>query len=64
MKWDLLGYAHLTKLASERQEEAYVQRTSSTEYWDEAVPHEKIKYMSKYLEDVCAYLPVSRTHIR
>lgn len=28
-------------------------RTPSTEYWDENVPHEKIKAMAEYLEDVC-----------
>ncbi|KAL1882131.1 hypothetical protein VTK73DRAFT_2222 [Phialemonium thermophilum] len=51
LKWDRLGYAHLTKLASERPDEAFVQRTPSTEMWDEEVPYSKIEAMSEYLED-------------
>lgn len=47
-----MGYAYLTKLATERSEESYVKRTPSTEYWEETVPHDKIKHMSEYLEDV------------
>jgi hypothetical protein len=52
LKWDRLGYSHLTKLASERPDETFVHRTPSTELWDENVPHDKIKAMSEYLEDV------------
>ncbi|EHK39440.1 uncharacterized protein TrAtP1_007087 [Trichoderma atroviride] len=51
LKWDRLGYTHLTKLASEQGDEAYIRRTHSVEYWDEHVPHEKIKAISEYLED-------------
>ncbi|KFZ06075.1 hypothetical protein V501_07737 [Pseudogymnoascus sp. VKM F-4519 (FW-2642)] len=51
LKWDRLGYSHLTKLASERPDETFVHRTPSTELWDENVPHDKIKAMSEYLED-------------
>ncbi|RMJ17800.1 hypothetical protein CDV36_002544 [Fusarium kuroshium] len=51
LRWDKLGYFHLSKLASERPEETYVRRTSSTELWDDNVPHDKIKTMSEYLED-------------
>ncbi|KAL6857408.1 D-aspartate oxidase [Amphichorda felina] len=51
LRWDRLGYAHLTKLATECSEESYVKRTPSTEYWDDQVPHDKIKNMSEYLED-------------
>ncbi|UKZ74927.1 hypothetical protein TrVFT333_002597 [Trichoderma virens FT-333] len=52
IKWDRLGYAHLTKLASEQGDEAYIRRTDSIEYWDEHVPHDKIKAISEYLEDL------------
>ncbi|POR39507.1 D-amino-acid oxidase [Tolypocladium paradoxum] len=51
LRWDRMGYAHLTRLASERGEEAYVARTHSIEYWDADAPHDKIKAMSDYLED-------------
>ncbi|KAL7933140.1 FAD dependent oxidoreductase [Trichoderma chlorosporum] len=51
LKWDRLGYSHLTKLASEHGDEAYIRRTDSIEYWDEHVPHEKIRAFSEYLED-------------
>lgn len=51
LKWDKLGYAHLTKLASQQPEESFVQRTPSTELWDEKVPKDKIRHMSDYLED-------------
>lgn len=47
-----MGYAHLTKLASENPDESFVHRTPSTELWDEEIPHGKIKTMSEYLEDV------------
>lgn len=52
LKWDRLCYSHLTKLASEQPKESFVVRTPSTEFWDENVPHAKIKAMSEYLEDV------------
>ena len=52
LKWDKLGYAHLTKLASQQPDESFVQRTPSTELWDEKVPKDKIRHMSDYLEDV------------
>lgn len=52
LKWDRHGYAHLTKMASERGKEAYVQRCNSIEYWDENVSRDKIKAMSDYLGDV------------
>ncbi|KAL6400983.1 hypothetical protein AUP68_16703 [Ilyonectria robusta] len=51
LKWDRHGYTHLCKLASESPEETFVQRTPSTELWDENVPHDKIKGMAEYLED-------------
>lgn len=51
LKWDKLGYAHLSKLASQQPDESFVQRTPSTELWDEKVPRDKIKHMSDYLED-------------
>ncbi|OTA01747.1 D-aspartate oxidase [Trichoderma parareesei] len=51
LKWDRLGYTHLTRLASEHGDEAYIRRTASIEYWDEHVPHDKIKAISEYLED-------------
>lgn len=47
-----MGYAHLTKLASENPDESHVHRTPSIELWDEDIPHDKIKAMSEYLEDV------------
>ncbi|ETS77694.1 hypothetical protein PFICI_09756 [Pestalotiopsis fici W106-1] len=51
LRWDQLGYSHLTRLASEKSEESFVKRTESTELWDEDVPHDKIQAMSQYLED-------------
>ncbi|KAL2797944.1 hypothetical protein BJX66DRAFT_334617 [Aspergillus keveii] len=51
LRWDRLGYAHLAKLASTSGGEAFVERTPSIEYWDEVVPHDKIEFMSGYLED-------------
>lgn len=52
LRWDRLGYAHLSKLASERAEEAFVHWTPSIELWDEEVPSAKIQHMSEYLKDV------------
>jgi hypothetical protein len=52
LRWDRLGYAHLAKLASTSGGKAFVERTPSIEYWDEVVPHDKIEFMSGYLEDV------------
>lgn len=52
LKWDHAGYLYLSKLA-DNPTETFVRRTPSTELWDEAVPHDKIKAMSEYLEDVC-----------
>ena len=49
-----MGYAHLSRLASERPEEAYVEWTPSIELWDENVPRDKIQHMSEYLKDVSA----------
>ncbi|EON97384.1 putative d-amino acid protein [Phaeoacremonium minimum UCRPA7] len=51
LKWDRLGYAHLTKLASEKPDESFVKRTPSTELWDEEIPYDKIEAMGEYLED-------------
>ncbi|KAK1772068.1 hypothetical protein QBC33DRAFT_525579 [Phialemonium atrogriseum] len=51
LRWDRLGYSHLAKLASDNPEEAFVEWTASTELWDEAVPHAKIKAMSDYLKN-------------
>ncbi|KAL5361179.1 hypothetical protein BJX96DRAFT_185172 [Aspergillus floccosus] len=51
LRWDALGYAHLMKLADHHGQEAFVQRTPSTEYWDDHIPHEKIRTMEGYLED-------------
>ncbi|KAL6355633.1 hypothetical protein LRP88_11236 [Fusarium phalaenopsidis] len=50
LKWDHAGYLYLSKLA-DNPTETFVRRTPSTELWDEAVPHDKIKAMSEYLED-------------
>ncbi|KAM4057386.1 FAD dependent oxidoreductase [Hirsutella rhossiliensis] len=52
LRWDRLGYAHLGRMASEHGREAFVARTHSIEYWDASVPHDKIRTMSEYLEDV------------
>ncbi|KAJ3545788.1 hypothetical protein NM208_g2336 [Fusarium decemcellulare] len=51
LRWDKVGYFHLSQLASEKPQETYVRRTPSTEMWDDNVPHDKIKAMSEYLED-------------
>ncbi|KZL82495.1 fad dependent oxidoreductase, partial [Colletotrichum incanum] len=51
LRWDRLGYSHLTQLATTVGKESYVQKTPSIEYWDEAVSEDKIKSMSEYLED-------------
>ncbi|KAF6796990.1 d-amino acid oxidase, partial [Colletotrichum sojae] len=51
LRWDRLGYSHLTQLASTVGQESFVKRTPSIEYWDEAVLEDKIKSMSEYLED-------------
>ncbi|KAG5974135.1 hypothetical protein E4U55_000079 [Claviceps digitariae] len=51
LRWDKLGYAHLTDLATHAEAESFVSRTESVEYWDEDAPHDKIKAISEYLED-------------
>jgi hypothetical protein len=58
LRWDRMGYAHLSKLATEQPQEAYVHWTPSTELWDEVIPHNKIKHMSEYLRDVRDYVIV------
>ncbi|KAM5344011.1 hypothetical protein ACJ41O_012548 [Fusarium nematophilum] len=50
LRWDKLGYVHLSKLASQNPAQSFVRRTPSLEYWDDEVPHEKIKDMAEYLE--------------
>lgn len=52
IKWDMHGYAHLRKLASENPDKTFVKKTPSIEFWDDNVPHDKIKAMGNYLEDV------------
>lgn len=52
LKWDRDGYAHLTNLAETDPAKSFVEYTPSTEFWEETVPHEKIKHMSGYLKDV------------
>lgn len=52
LKWDSAGYSHLMRLANNDSEASYVKRTPSIEMWDEDIPENKIKDMSKYLEDV------------
>ncbi|KIL88570.1 hypothetical protein FAVG1_07815 [Fusarium avenaceum] len=51
IKWDMHGYAHLRKLASESPDKTFVKKTPSIEFWDDNVPHDKIKAMGNYLED-------------
>lgn len=52
LRWDKMGYAHLSRLAAASSSaEAFVESTPSTEYWDDVVPHDKIKHMSEYLKD-------------
>ena len=49
-----MGYAHLSRLAATPASaaESFVESTPSTEYWDDVVPHDKIRHMSEYLKDV------------
>jgi hypothetical protein len=58
IKWDMHGYKHLRKLASENSEKTFVKKTPSIEYWDDNVPHDKIKAMGNYLEDASLGLNV------
>ncbi|KXH66035.1 hypothetical protein CSAL01_05831 [Colletotrichum salicis] len=51
LRWDRLGYGHLTQLASTASKDSFVWQTPSIEYWDESVSDDKIKSMSEYLED-------------
>lgn len=55
IKWDRHGYAHLKKLAAEDSDKSFVKRTPSIEFWDDNVPHDKIKAMADYLDDVSRY---------
>lgn len=52
LRWDKMGYAHLTNLATSNETESFVSRTQSIEYWEANTPHDKIKAISEYLEDV------------
>jgi hypothetical protein len=47
-----MGYAHLISLATHHETESFVSRTPSIEYWETNTPHEKIRAISNYLEDV------------
>ncbi|KAL3469078.1 hypothetical protein BJX99DRAFT_242092 [Aspergillus californicus] len=58
LRWDRLCYSHLLDLATERPDEAFVRRTPSVEFWDDNIPHDKIKAMGEYLEDF-KILPLS-----
>ncbi|KAJ4420835.1 D-aspartate oxidase [Gnomoniopsis sp. IMI 355080] len=51
LKWDRMGYSHLSRLASQCPEKAFVRWTPSIELWDEDVPAERIHHMSEYLKD-------------
>lgn len=53
IRWDKAGYKFLREIESTvGPEKSFVKRTPSTEMWDNVVPHDKIKAMSEYLEDV------------
>ncbi|KAG5914373.1 hypothetical protein E4U42_000521, partial [Claviceps africana] len=51
LRWDRLGYAHLTNLATHASEASFVSRTESVEYWDADAPRDKIRAIVEYLED-------------
>ncbi|KAG8410762.1 D-aspartate oxidase [Metarhizium acridum] len=51
LRWDKLGYAHLTSLASHNPTESFVSWTQSVEYWDAHAPRDKIESISGYLKD-------------
>ncbi|KAG6001554.1 hypothetical protein E4U21_004094 [Claviceps maximensis] len=51
LRWDKLGYAHLMDLATHAEEDSFVSRTQSVEYWDGDVPYDKIRAISEYMED-------------
>ncbi|KAH8174104.1 FAD dependent oxidoreductase domain-containing protein [Sarocladium implicatum] len=52
LRWDKVGYKFLRDMeATVGPKKSYINETPSIEMWDEAVPHEKIKAMSQYLQD-------------
>ncbi|KAG5914074.1 hypothetical protein E4U53_004715, partial [Claviceps sorghi] len=51
LRWDRLGYAHLTDLATHAEQASFVSRTESVEYWDADAPLDKIRAVAEYLED-------------
>lgn len=51
LRWDKMGYAHLTDLATHAEKDSFVSRTESVEYWDADAPQDKIKAIAEYLED-------------
>ncbi|OAA34172.1 NAD(P)-binding domain protein [Metarhizium rileyi] len=51
LRWDKLGYAHLTNLATHAADESFVSWTQSIEYWDADAPHDKLEAVSEYLLD-------------
>ncbi|KAF5127149.1 D-amino-acid oxidase [Metarhizium anisopliae] len=51
LRWDKMGYAHLTSLAADHPAESFVSWTQSIEYWDANAPRDKIKSISGYMKD-------------
>lgn len=52
-------------LATHNETESFVSKTQSVEYWDANTPHDKIKSISQYLEDVRLFIgPVPRKLVR
>lgn len=53
LRWDRTGYNIMMDLIDTRATEAkYLEKTPSTEYWDEAPKQDKIQSMTEYLRDV------------
>ncbi|KAJ5805207.1 D-amino-acid oxidase [Penicillium riverlandense] len=53
LRWDKIGYKYLLRLAAQNGTRAFVQKTTSTEYWDEMPSQEKLNSMADYLKDFC-----------
>lgn len=52
LRWDKLGYKYLLNLAAKDGKQAFVQETSSKEYWDEMPSRTKLDSMASYLKNV------------
>ncbi|KAH7029635.1 uncharacterized protein B0I36DRAFT_411728, partial [Microdochium trichocladiopsis] len=64
LRWDRVEYNYLRELCARHGEEAFVQRTTSAEFWDEQISEDEIDTMAECLQDISPpRLRTTRRHV-